>query len=69
MSSNKIMLFNTQSSFVSHAGSIPSRDRPQSLKQVLTASPPTARQMVLVSRVLGDDHYKFLARDRVGVAR
>ena len=59
--------------FASHAGdrgSIPSRDRPKSLKQVVTAPLPNAWQPVWVSRVLGDDHdYKRLARVAVGVAR
>ena len=43
-----------------HAGDrglIPGCDRPKSLKQVVTAPLPTARQHVRVSRVLGDDHY------------
>ena len=59
--------------FASHAGdrgSIPGRDKPKSLKQVVTAPLPNAWQPVWVSRVLGDDHdYKRLARVAVGVAR
>ena len=41
--------------------------RPNSLKQVVTASLTNARKQVLVSRVLGDDHYKEQARVTVGV--
>ena len=53
--------------FASHAvdrGSIPGRERPNSLKQVVIAPLPNARQQVLVSRVLGDENYKELARSR-----
>ena len=49
----------------SHAenrGSIPGRDRPNSLKHVVTAPLPNAWQQVQVTQVLGDDHYKGLAR-------
>ena len=48
-------------SFASHTGdrgSIPGRDKPKSLKQVMTAPLPNARQQVWVSRILQDDHYK-----------
>ena len=34
-----------------------------------TAPLPNARQLVWVSRVLGDDHYKRMPRVTVGVAR
>ena len=40
-----------------------------SLKQVLTAPLFKARQQVWVSRVLGDDHYKWMSRVTVGVTR
>ena len=36
----------------------PSRDRPKSIKQVVTDLSLNARQQVRVSRVLADDHYK-----------
>ena len=42
---------------------------PKMLKRVETAPLPNARQQVLVSRVLEDDHYKGLDRVTVGVAR
>ena len=54
----------------SHAGdqgSIPDLDRPMSFKEVVTAPLPIARPQV--SLVLGDDHYKGLARVTVDVAR
>ena len=58
--------------FLSHAhagnkGSIPVGHKPKSLKQLATAPLPKAQQQV--TRVLGDDHYKGLARVTVGVAR
>ena len=56
------------SAFASHAGvrgSIPGRNRPNSLKQVVSTPTPSARQQVRVSRVLGDDHYKRMTRVRV----
>ena len=40
-----------------------------SLKQVVSAPLPNARQQVRVSPFLGDDHYKWLTRVAVGVAR
>ena len=46
-----------------------SRDKPKSLKQVVTAPLSNAGHWVLVSRVLGDDHYKRMPRVTVGVAR
>ena len=58
--------------FASHdedRGSNPGRDRPKSLKQVVTAPLLSARQEVRASRVLGDDHYKRMTRVTVGVAR
>ena len=58
--------------FTSHAGnrgSIPGRERPNSLKQVVTAPLLNAWQRVCVSRDLGNDHYKEVARITVGVAR
>ena len=51
--------------FASHAGdwgSMPGRDRPKSLKQVVTVPLTSARQQVRVSRVLGDNHYKRMPR-------
>ena len=62
----------TGRAFASHAGdrdSIPDRDRPKSLKQVVTVRLPNARQQVRVSANLGNNHYKGLARVTVGVAR
>ena len=56
----------------SHAGgrgSIHDRDRPMSLKQVVTAPLPNARSTGVSVTVLGDDHYKGLARVTVSVAR
>ena len=50
-------------------GSISSRDRPKSLKQVMTAPLPNAQQKVWVSQVIGDDHYKGLAGVKVAVTR
>ena len=50
-------------------GSIPSRYRPTSFKQVVTAPMAIARQKVRVSWVLGDDHQKRMTRVSVGVAR
>ena len=47
----------------------PIRDRPKSLKQVVTAPLLNARQQVWVSRVLGDGHYKRIPRVTEGVAR
>ena len=44
-----------------------SRDWHKSLKQVVNAPLPNARQQV--SRVLGDDHYKRMPCVKVGVAR
>ena len=41
----------------------------KSLKQVMTAPLPNARQEVWVSRVLRDDHYKPISRDTVGLAK
>ena len=46
----------------------PSRERPKSLKQVVTAPLSNARHLVCVSWVLGDDHYKRSPRLTVGVA-
>ena len=43
-------------------GSISGRDRPKSLKQVVSAPLLNARHQVWVSQFLGDDHYKGLAR-------
>ena len=43
------------------SGFDPSRDRPKSLKQVVTASQ--------VSRVLGDDEHKLMTRVTVSVER
>ena len=43
-------------------GSNSSRDRPKSLKQVVNALLPNARQKVWVSQVLSDDHYKWMFR-------
>ena len=60
-----------QSVLVSHAGvqgSISGRDRPKSLKQVVTAQLPSARQQVLVSRDLEDDHYERMTRVTVDLA-
>ena len=52
------------------SSSVPGRDRPKSLKLVATASLwPNARQQVWMLRVLGNDHYKRLARVTVDVAR
>ena len=53
-------------------GSIPGRNRPKSLKQLVTAVTATrsatgASELVL--RVLGDDHYKRMSRVTLGVAR
>ena len=39
-------------------GSIPCRDRPKSLRQVVTGLLPNVWQLVWMSLVLGDDHYK-----------
>ena len=39
------------------------------LKQVVIVTLPIARQPSVVSRVLGDDHYKRMPRVTVGVAR
>ena len=47
----------------------PSRNRPKSYRQVVTALLLNARQQVWVSRVLRDDHYKRMPRVTVGVAR
>ena len=58
-----------QTSHIKHAGdrgSIPGRDSRRSLKQVVTAPLPNARQ---VSRVLRDYHYTGLPRVTVGVTR
>ena len=46
----------------------PGRDRPKSLKQVVTVQLPKARQQARASRFLGDDHYKRLACVTVGFA-
>ena len=46
-----------------------SRDRPKYYKQVVTAPQLNARPWVLVSRVLGYDHYKRMPRVTVGVVR
>ena len=52
------------------SSSMPGRDRTESFKLVVTASlRPNARQQVWMLRVLGNDHYKRLARVIVGVAR
>ena len=62
---NKLPRWRRGRSFASHVGdlgSIPGRDQPKSLKQVVTAPLPNARQQMCVSRVLGDYHYKVLAR-------
>ena len=50
-------------------GSIPGQNRPNSLKQVVMAPQPNARQQEWVLRVLRDDHYKRMPRVTVGVAR
>ena len=58
--------------FPSHAGdrgSISSRDRPKSLKRVVTAPLPNARGQVRLSLVLRDDHYKGLALFTLGMTR
>ena len=47
----------------------PSRDRPKSLNRKVTAPLPNARNWVVVSRVLGDDHYERMLRVTVVVAR
>ena len=47
----------------------PSRDRPKSLKQSMTAPMLNARQQMLVLRVLGVDHYKPVFRVTIGVTR
>ena len=49
-------------------GSMPGRNGPNSLKQVVRAPIPNAWQQKWVSQVLGNDHYKGLARVTVGVA-
>ena len=54
-------------SFAGNRGSIPGRDRPKSLKQVVTAALPNARQEMRLSRVLGDEHYKRMPRVTVGL--
>ena len=41
----------------------------QSREKVVTSPMLYARQWVRVSRVLGDDHYKWMPRVTVGVAR
>ena len=46
----------------------PSRDRPRSLKQVVTAPLPNAWQQVFVLRVLVDDYYKQMPHVTVGLA-
>ena len=51
--------------FASHPGdwgSIPGRDRPKSIKQVVTTPLQSAWQHVHVSRVPGDDHFKRMPR-------
>ena len=60
----------------SHAGdragdrsSIPGRDRPKSLEQVVTDPLANARQKVWVSWVFGDDNFKQMQSVTVGVAR
>ena len=50
-------------------GSIPGRDKPKSVKQVVTAPLPNARQQVWVSWILEDGQFKGLAHVTVGVAR
>ena len=45
----------------------PAFDRSKSFKQGVTAQLPYARQQVLVSRVLDDEHYNRLIRTRVTV--
>ena len=47
----------------------PSRDKPKSLKQAVTAPLLNAQQQVCLPRVLGDDHYIRMSRVTVGVAR
>ena len=47
----------------------PSRDKPKSLKQIVTAPLPNTRHKVKVSCVLGEDHYKGMSRVTVAVAR
>ena len=47
----------------------PSRDRPKSLKQVVTAPLPNTHHLMWVSRVLRDDHHKQIPRVTVSVAR
>ena len=42
--------------------SIPGRDRPMSLKQIVRAPMTNARQQVRVLRVLGDDHYNKVSQ-------
>ena len=59
--------------FASHTrdpGSIPSRDMLKSLKQVVTAPLPSARQQMWVSRLLGDDHVKrMISQIRCGTLK
>ena len=53
-------------------GSIPGRNRPKSLKQLVTAVTAThsaTGASELVSRVTGDGHYKRMFRVTLGVAR
>ena len=47
----------------------PRRDKPKSLKQIVTAPLPNTRHKVKVSCVLGEDHYKGMSRVTVAVAR
>ena len=66
----QLHVINNWLSNTSHAvgrGSMPGRNGPNSLKQVVRAPLPNARQQEWVSQVLGNDHYKELARDTVGV--
>ena len=61
------LLWRSGRAFTSHAGdrcSIPGRDRPKSLKQVVTVQLTNARQQVWVSRVLEDYHYEELANHK-----
>ena len=46
--------------------SSPSRDRPISLKEGVKTPLSNALQLVRVSRVLGDDHYKRMPRVKIG---
>ena len=46
----------------------PSRDKPNSLKQVVTAPLANAREQVWESRIFGNEHYKCKPRVTISVA-